>query len=81
MIYENFKSIFGNLIAFCVHKKSGDVLVLLLPSKEKPVYYSFINLAKGHICSCKFESIAAAIEDMESRKLAGKIISYDLIAL
>ena len=75
------ESLFKSVIMFRVHKKSGDAVVLLLPSKEKPVYYSFVNLTKGHICPCKFESIAAAIEDMESKKIAGEIISYDCVAL
>lgn len=63
---------------FLVHKSSGDADVLLLPHKETNKY-SFVNLTKGHICSCVFDSVAEAIEDMEARKKAGLLDSYENI--
>ena len=35
--------------------KTKETDVLLLPYKNKK-YYFFINLTKGHICSCKFKT-------------------------
>ena len=61
---------------FLVHKSSGDADVLLLPHKGTNKY-SFVNLTKGHICSCVFDSVAEAIEDMEARKKAGLLDSYE----
>lgn len=63
---------------FLVRKSSGDVDVLLLPHKGTNKY-SFVNLTKGHICSCVFDSVAEAIEDMEVRKRAGLLDSYENI--
>ena len=58
--------------------------------KQEPIYlsdkiyfynkntnkYSFVNITKGHICSCVFNSIDEAIEDMEERKKKGLIDRY-----
>lgn len=79
MNHEDFQNISKNLIAFRVHKETGCVIVLLLPSKQAPHTYSYVNLTKGHICPCKFTSIQAAIEDMEEKIKEGKIFSYERI--
>ena len=66
----------GENMRFLVHKRNGDVDVLLLPHKGTNKY-SFVNLTKGHICSCVFDSIEEAIQDMESRKNSGLLDSYE----
>ena len=38
--------------------------------------YSFVNLTKGHICTCRFVSIEDAIKDMEEKKDNGEIIDF-----
>ena len=38
--------------------------VLILPFKDTNVY-SYVNLTKKHICSCKFNSIEEALEDLK----------------
>lgn len=38
--------------------------------------YSFVNLTKGHICTCRFASIKDAIKDMEEKKDNGEIIDF-----
>lgn len=63
---------------FLVHKSSGDADVLLLPHKGTNKY-SFVNLTKGHICSCVFDSVEEAIKDMEVRKKLGLLDSYEYI--
>lgn len=63
---------------FLVHKSSEDADVLLLPHKGNNKY-SFVNLTKQHICPCVFDSIEDAIEDMEARKRAGLLDSYEEI--
>jgi hypothetical protein len=40
-------------------------IVTILPHKESGKY-SYINMTKGHICPCQFESIEAALKDLES---------------
>lgn len=63
---------------FMVYKQSGNVEVLLLPHKDTGKF-SFVNLTKGHICSCQFDSIRDAINDMEIRKQQGLLDSYDIL--
>ena len=63
---------------FIVYKQSGNVEVLLLPHKETGKF-SFINLTKGHICSCQFDSIKDAIHDMDNRKSKGLLDSYEIV--
>lgn len=40
------------------------VRILLLPGKNGKDW-QFVNLSKKHICPCKFETKAAALEDFE----------------
>jgi hypothetical protein len=60
-----------------VYKTTGTIDVLLLPHKNT-FTYSFINLTKGHICSCVFNSIDEALQDLENRKNNGLILDYKL---
>lgn len=52
-----------------------NVEVVILPNKFDGMY-SFVNLTKGHICSCKFKSEKEALDDMENQIKIGKIIKY-----
>lgn len=64
------------LTHYLVYKPNGDRYeVLLLPYKNTNLW-SFINLTKQHICSCKFTSKADALRDMENRKACGLITDY-----
>ena len=47
---------------FYKNGKTADVLIL--PHKGTN-YYSYINLTKGHICPCMFNSIEEALEDLK----------------
>ena len=63
------------MLRFLVAKPNETVEVLLLPHKNTNKY-SFVNITKGHICSCVFNNIDEAIEDMEKRKKQGLIDNY-----
>ena len=63
------------MLKFLVFKPNETIEVLLLPYKNTNKY-SFVNITKGHICSCVFNSIDEAIEDMEERKKKGLIDRY-----
>ena len=64
---------------FIVHKETGDIDVLLLRHKNTDKW-SFVNLTKGHICPCVFDSVDEAIRDMSSRKEQGLILDYTLMS-
>ena len=59
---------------YCVVKPTGNVIVTIMPSKQDGKFH-FVNLTKGHICECGFDSIEDAIRDMESLKDHG-VLSY-----
>ena len=63
------------MLKFLVVKPNETIEVLLLPHKNTNKY-SFVNITKGHICSCIFNNIDEAIEDMEKRKKQGLIDNY-----
>lgn len=53
---------------YLIQKPNGELYeVLILPYKGTNKY-SFVNLTKGHICSCTFDSVEDAIFDLENRK-------------
>lgn len=51
---------------YLVVRTTGAVEVAILPHKDGSGY-SYVNLTKGHICPCKFESIELAIQDCAMR--------------
>lgn len=40
--------------------------------------YAFVNLTKGHICSCRFASEVEALADLERHRQQGKVLSWSL---
>lgn len=48
-----------------VVRKEDSVDVLLIKHKDSNMY-SYVNLTKGHICSCRFECLTDSIEDLRS---------------
>ena len=63
----------GNL--YCVVRNKGNVIVSIMFNRSNNKYH-FVNLTHGHICSCEFNTVDDAIEDMRTKKLSGEIISY-----
>ena len=61
-----------------VFRADGTFEVLLLKHKgvEK---FSFVNITKGHICPCIFNSEKEALDDLEKYKSNGKIKSYKVL--
>ncbi len=39
--------------------------VTILPHKETGKY-SYVNMTKGHICPCQFESVEEALDDLKN---------------
>ena len=66
------------MIKFIVHKETEDLDVLLLRHKGTDKY-SFVNLTKGHICKCVFDSVDEAMKDIEDRKVKGLLIDYEIV--
>lgn len=66
------------MIQFKVYKENETLDVLLLRHKGTDKY-SFVNLTRGHICSCVFNSVDDALKDIEDRKQKGLLIDYEII--
>ena len=66
------------VIKFIVHKETEDLDALLLLHKGTDKY-SFVNLTKGHICKCVFDSVDEAMKDIEDRKAKGLLIDYEIV--
>lgn len=66
------------VIKFIVHKETEDLDVLLLRHKGTDKY-SFVNLTKGHICKCVFDSVDEAMKDIEDRKVKGLLVDYEIV--
>ena len=66
------------LIKFVVHKENEDLDVLLLRHKGTDKW-SYVNLTKGHICKCVFDSVEDALKDIEDRKTNGLLIDYEIV--
>lgn len=60
---------------YLVQRKNGNVIVSIMRNKSDNTY-SFVNLTKGHICSCRFDSVENAVKDMDEKILDGEIVAY-----
>ena len=63
-------------LRFIVKKPDGEESVVVIFKNKSDGTYSFVNLTKEHICSCKFKTIEEAIYDMNNRLRKGLIESY-----
>ena len=60
---------------YFVKRKSENVIVSIMRNKSDNTY-SFVNLTKGHICSCRFDSVENVVKDMDKKILDGEIVAY-----
>jgi hypothetical protein len=52
---------------YLVTRHKDNVLVSIMRNKLDGTY-SFVNLTKGHICTCKFNTVEEAVKDMQNKK-------------
>lgn len=60
---------------YVVIRNEGNVIVSIMFSRHSGKYH-FVNLTKGHICSCAFDSVNDAIGDMKKKKDNAEIVDY-----
>lgn len=75
--HEKSISMDNNLIIKVIKEKEI-IYITLMPIKNTNKYH-FVNLTKGHICTCEFDNIFEAFEDLEQRKKDKLLISYEII--
>ena len=63
-----------------VYKKNETLDVLLLKHKGTDTY-SYVNVTKGHICSCIFDSMYDGLLDIVHKKNAGEIEDFEIVKL
>ena len=64
------------MIKYNVLKPDGSVNEVLLLKVKNTNKYRYVNLTKGHICVCEFDSIELAEQDIEDRLTKGLLLSY-----
>ena len=57
-------------------KRPNDNVIITIMKNKSDETYSFINLTANHICACKFNSIDAALDDLEECRKRGDVIEY-----
>lgn len=60
---------------YFVLRENGNVTVSILRDKRDNKY-RFVNLTKGHICECGFDTIGDALHDMNEKMKNGDVIDY-----
>lgn len=60
---------------YLVQRTNGNAIVSIMRNKSDNTY-SFVNLTKGHICPCIFDSVENAVKDMDEKILNGEISGY-----
>ena len=60
---------------YLVIREKGNVIVSIMYSRYNAKYH-FVNLTKGHICSCDLNNVYDAVADMQNKKDNGEIIDF-----
>jgi len=76
ILLENKQETQKGALRFIIKKPNGEESVVVIFKNKSDGTYSFVNLTKEHICSCKFKTIEEAIQDMNDQLRKGLIESY-----
>lgn len=66
------------MILYSVTRPKNTVIVAIMYNLSDNKYH-FVNLAKGHICSCAFDSVEDAVKDLDSNVVNGKVLYYNKV--
>lgn len=72
---ENSLDVKCEIRRWFVERPKGNCIVTIMQNKSDGTY-SFVNLTAGHICTCRFDSVEKALEDMEEQKKVGKVTDW-----
>lgn len=53
------------MIKFIGEKENSEIVEFLLLPRKDISQYQFVNLTRGHICPCQFNTIDEAVEDVK----------------
>lgn len=65
------------MIKIYVNRSKGDVEVAIMFDRNSEKY-CFVNLTKGHVCKCRFNSYEEAIQDLENEISLGNVNFYTI---
>lgn len=65
------------MIKIYVNRPKGDVEVAIMFDRNTEKY-CFVNLTKGHVCKCSFNSYEEAIQDLENEISLGNVNFYTI---
>jgi hypothetical protein len=66
-LIESDASVEYNVITYLINRTDGTFTICLIPQKDKKIY-QFVNMTKGHICPCEFDSIKSAEQDFSKHE-------------
>ena len=69
------------LTVIIVTKNDGTKCVCTIMQHKFTKKYSFVNITKGHICSCEFNTQEEAIEDLYNKYNNKEIAQYILYSV
>lgn len=65
------------MIKIYVNRPKGDIEVAIMFDRNTEKY-CFVNLTKGHVCKCRFNSYEEAIQDLENEISLGNVNFYTI---
>lgn len=57
-------------------KRPEDTVVVNIFKDKLTDKWCFVNLTKGHVCTCRFSTKLAALRDLEEQRKQGKVIDW-----
>lgn len=61
-----------------VVKNDGTKCVCTIVQHKSTKKYSFVNITKGHVCSCEFDTQKEALKDLRNKYFNKEIATYIL---
>ena len=78
--FRNFRTIQFDWYKIYISINFVNLLNGIDKNDVKPLYgdnkYHFVNITHNHICTCAFNNVQDAINDMDNLKKNGKILDY-----
>jgi hypothetical protein len=62
-----------------IKRTDGSTATVLILRHKEEGKFSYVNLTKGHICPCKFDSIEEALKDLDNYIKNGKVEKYYIL--
>lgn len=66
------------MVLYSVTRPKNTVIVAIMYNVSDNRYH-FVNLSRGHICACAFDSVEDAVKDLDSHVSNGTVLYYNKV--